>query len=64
MNPTERPAPFTLSASEYILDNFEPTDRIVILVLNRLTEAETNAVEDGVNTCGLVQIESTQERRE
>ena len=28
----ERPAP---SASEYILDNFKPTDRIAVLVLNR-----------------------------
>jgi hypothetical protein len=35
MNSTERTAPFTPSASEYILDNFEPTDRIAMLVLNR-----------------------------
>src|SRR5712692_9428707 len=35
MNPAENPAPFVPSASEYILDNFEPTDRIAILVLNR-----------------------------
>jgi hypothetical protein len=81
MTPAEKPAPFTPSASECILDNFEPTDRIAILVLNRqlgdttqriataqkassaefqawlryknanipLTEAERNAVEDGVN---------------
>jgi hypothetical protein len=118
MNPTEKPAPCTPSASKYILDTFEPTDRIAILVLNRqlgettqrittaqkasnaefqawlryknrnipLTEAERNAVEDGVNAfekllaqltdvpppagptprqlqSGLVQMESTQERR-
>ena len=35
MNPTEKHSPFTPSASEYILDNFEPTDRIAVLVLNR-----------------------------
>jgi RepB DNA-primase from phage plasmid len=35
MNPTEKPTPFVPSASEYILDNFEPTDRIAMLVLNR-----------------------------
>jgi len=35
MNPAEKPAPFVPSASEYILDNFEPTDRIAMLVLNR-----------------------------
>jgi DNA primase RepB-like protein len=35
MNPIEKPAPFFPSASEYILDNFEPTDRIAMLVLNR-----------------------------
>ncbi len=35
MNPAEKPAPFSPSASEYILDNFEPTDRIAMLVLNR-----------------------------
>jgi len=35
MNPTEKSAPFVPSASEYILDNFEPTDRIAMLVLNR-----------------------------
>jgi RepB DNA-primase from phage plasmid len=35
MNPAEKPAPFIPSASEYILDNFEPTDRIAMLVLNR-----------------------------
>jgi hypothetical protein len=35
MNPAEKTAPFVPSASEYILDNFEPTDRIAMLVLNR-----------------------------
>jgi hypothetical protein len=35
MNPAEEVAPFSPSASEYILDNFEPTDRIAMLVLNR-----------------------------
>ena len=35
MNLPEEPAPFVPSASEYILDNFEPTDRIAMLVLNR-----------------------------
>jgi hypothetical protein len=35
MNPAERPEQSILSASEYILDNFEAADRIAILVLNR-----------------------------
>jgi RepB DNA-primase from phage plasmid len=35
MNPIEKPAPFIPSASEYILDNFDPNDRIALLVLNR-----------------------------
>jgi hypothetical protein len=35
VNPADKPAPVILSASEYILDNFEPTDRIAMLVLNR-----------------------------
>jgi hypothetical protein len=35
MNPTEKPTTPAPSASEYILDNFEPTDRIAMLVLNR-----------------------------
>ena len=35
MNPAEKLAPFVPSASEYILDNFQPTDRIAMLVLNR-----------------------------
>jgi hypothetical protein len=35
MNSTEGTGPFTPSAPEYILDNFEQTDRIAMLVLNR-----------------------------
>jgi hypothetical protein len=35
MNGAEKPAAFSPSASEYILDTFEPTDRIAMLVLNR-----------------------------
>src|SRR5271155_5310507 len=35
MNPVEKPVPFSPSAPEYILDNFEPTERIAMLVLNR-----------------------------
>jgi hypothetical protein len=35
MNGAEKPTSFILSASEYILDNFEQTDRIAMLVLNR-----------------------------
>jgi hypothetical protein len=35
MNPAEKPEPTILSAPEYILDNFEHTDRIAVLVLNR-----------------------------
>ena len=35
MNPAEKPEPSILSAPEYILDNFEHTDRIAVLVLNR-----------------------------
>jgi hypothetical protein len=35
MNTTEKSAPLVPSASEYILDNFAPTDRIAMLVLNR-----------------------------
>jgi RepB DNA-primase N-terminal domain len=40
MNPAEKPMSFVPSASEYILDNFVPTDRIAMLVLNR-DSAET-----------------------
>ena len=35
MNDLEKPTPPAPSASEYILDNFKPTDRIAVLVLNR-----------------------------
>lgn len=35
MNSTDRTAPFKPSPSEYILDNFEPTERIAMLVPNR-----------------------------
>jgi hypothetical protein len=35
MNPAEQSAPSNVSASEYILDNFDSADRIAILVLNR-----------------------------
>jgi hypothetical protein len=35
MNDVVTSASFVPSASEYILDNFEQTDRIAVLVLNR-----------------------------
>jgi hypothetical protein len=35
MNDLEKPTPHVPCASEYILDNFKPTDRIAVLVLNR-----------------------------
>jgi hypothetical protein len=35
MNDVENPTAFVPSASEYILDNFEQSDRIAMLVLNR-----------------------------
>jgi len=35
MNAPQKPTPSATSASEYILDNFKPTDRIAVLVLNR-----------------------------
>ena len=35
MNDQEKPTSSVPSASEYILDNFKPTDRIAVLVLNR-----------------------------
>jgi RepB DNA-primase from phage plasmid len=35
MNPVENATSLLPSASEYILDNFEPSDRIAMLVLNR-----------------------------
>jgi hypothetical protein len=51
MNLTEKAAPFVSDASQYILDNFESTDRIAMLVLNRdfgetiqrITSAEKSA---------------------
>jgi hypothetical protein len=35
MNPAEKAPPFVPSASEYILDSFEHSNRIALLVLNR-----------------------------
>ena len=35
MNAPEKRALSLPSASEYILDNFKPTDRVAVLVLNR-----------------------------
>ncbi|HLZ91634.1 MAG TPA: hypothetical protein VKQ28_07950 [Candidatus Acidoferrum sp.] len=35
MNPVEYAPSLGPAASEYILDNFEPTDRIAMLMLNR-----------------------------
>ncbi len=35
MSPTENPKTFSPTASEYINDNFKPSDRIAVLVLNR-----------------------------
>ena len=35
MNAPEKSMPPPPSASDYILDNFKPTDRIAVLVLNR-----------------------------
>src|SRR5712672_4434408 len=35
MNPSENPTPSIVSASQYILDNFQAADRIAMLVLNR-----------------------------
>jgi hypothetical protein len=35
MNTSEKPTPLEPSASEYILGNFKPTDRIAVLVLKR-----------------------------
>jgi hypothetical protein len=35
MSPSENASAHVLSASDYILDNFEPNDRIAMLVLNR-----------------------------
>ena len=35
MNETEKPKRISPTASEYINDNFKPSDRIAVLVLNR-----------------------------
>jgi len=35
MNESEKPAGDSATASEYINDNFKPSDRIAVLVLNR-----------------------------
>jgi hypothetical protein len=35
MNTPEKPTPLVPSASKYLLDNFRPTDRIAVLLLNR-----------------------------
>src|SRR5579862_8603607 len=37
MNPEAEPRPASFRASDYILDNFEPTDRIALLVRNQRT---------------------------
>ena len=51
MNDLEKPSPQLPSASEYLLDNFKPTDRIAVLVLNR--ETRRNHTEDYHSTKGL-----------
>jgi RepB DNA-primase from phage plasmid len=44
MNNLEKPTPHVPSASEYILDNFKPTDRIAVLVLNRQLRETTQRI--------------------
>jgi hypothetical protein len=44
MNAQEKPTPPVPSASEYILDNFKPTDRIAVLVLNRQLAETTQRI--------------------
>src|SRR5437016_6957939 len=44
MNAPEKPMPPPPSASEYILDNFKPTDRIAVLVLNRQLRETTQRI--------------------
>ena len=44
MNDLEKPTPPVPSASEYILDNFKPTDRIAVLVLNRQLSETTQRI--------------------
>jgi RepB DNA-primase N-terminal domain len=44
MNDLEKPTPPLPSASEYILDNFKPTDRIAVLLLNRQLRETTQRI--------------------
>jgi hypothetical protein len=44
MNAPEKPTLSLPSASEYILDNFKPTDRVAILVLNRQLAETTQRI--------------------
>src|ERR1700741_4467589 len=44
MNVPEKPTASVSSASEYILDNFRPTDRIAVLVLNRQQHETTQRI--------------------
>ena len=44
MNVPEKPTASVSSASEYILDNFKPTDRIAVLVLNRQQHETTQRI--------------------
>ncbi len=37
--------PDSLSASEYILDNFKPSDRVAMLLRNRTTEDSRRGIE-------------------
>jgi len=43
MSPVENTRAFVPPPSEYILDNFEPTDRIAMLVLNRRSRRDHSA---------------------
>src|SRR5438445_1886986 len=47
MNAPEKPMPPPPSASEYILDNFKPTDRIAVLLLNRQLGETTPRITTG-----------------
>ena len=47
MNETENAKTFSPSASEYISDNFKPSDRIAVLVLNRHLRRDDTADHDG-----------------
>ena len=49
MNAPEKPTLSLPSASEYILDNFKPTDRVAILVLNRQLGETTQSFGHGVD---------------